>query len=63
LTSITIPDTVTAIGGSAFLSSGITSITIPNNVSRIESLTFGSCKSLTNVVIGTGVTYIGQKAF
>ena len=47
LTSITIPDSVTSIGGSAFSGcSGLTSITIPDSVTSIGSGAFGGCAKL-----------------
>ena len=64
LTSITIPNTVTSIGYTAFaFCSGLTSITIPNSVTSIGSDVFNSCSGLTSVTIGTGVTSIGTAAF
>ena len=51
LTSVTIPNSVTTIGGSAFLGcSGLTSVTIPNSVTTIEGGAFDYCTGLTSVV-------------
>ena len=62
--SITIPNSVTSIGNSAFKGcDGLTSITIPNNVIAIGSSAFEGCTGLKNVTLGTGVTSIGDYAF
>jgi len=64
LTSITIPDSVTSIGGAAFsYCTNLTSVTIPDVVSRIERSTFGFCTGLTNVTIPSSVASIGVGAF
>jgi len=52
LTSVTIPPSVTSIGGEAFYHcTGITSITIPSGVTNFGLYTFTGCTSLTNVTI------------
>ena len=64
LTSITIPDSVTSIGGSAFDNcAGLTSVTIGNGVTSLDSDAFSGCIGLTSVTIGSGVTRIGNSAF
>ena len=70
---ITIPDTVTdgdnsytvtEIGGMAFYRTDITKITIPSSVTRIESLAFYNCHSLTKIIIPeSGLLKIGDNAF
>ena len=64
LTSVTIPDSVTSIGGSAFYRcTNLTSITIPSSVTSIGRLTFYNCTSLTSITIPDGVTSIEYEAF
>ena len=63
-TSVTIPDSVTSIGSSAFGDcTSLTSITIPNSVTSIGKSAFYYCTSLTSVTIGNSVTSIGMAAF
>ncbi len=64
LTSISLPQNVTSIGGWAFQNcSSLKDITIPNSVISIGSTAFGDCTSLTSVTISTSVTSIGSSAF
>ncbi|MBQ8546603.1 MAG: InlB B-repeat-containing protein [Clostridia bacterium] len=64
LTSITIPDSVTAIGRYAFYDcTSLTSVTIPDSVTYIEYGAFASCTSLTSVTIPNSVTSIESNAF
>ena len=62
--SVTIPNSVTCIGDSAFRDcSGLMSITIPDSVASIGSSAFRDCSGLASVTIGNGVTSIGELAF
>ena len=64
LTSVTIPDSVTSIGGSAFsYCTSLTSVTIPDGVTSINSGAFYNCTSLKSVTIGNNVKSIGYGAF
>ena len=64
ITSITIPNSVTSIGNSAFWGcKSLTSITIPNSVTSIGDEAFRWCKSLTSITIPNSVTSIGDNAF
>ena len=64
LTSVTIPNSVTSIGGSAFSGcSGLTSITIPDSVTYISSYAFKGCSGLSSVTIGNSVTCIDAYTF
>ena len=63
-TSVTIPNSVTSIGESAFFGcSGLTSVTIPNSVTSIGGGAFSWCSGLTSVTIPNSVTSIGDYAF
>ena len=63
-TSITIPESVTSIGGGAFAGcSNLVSITIPESVTKIGVRAFYGCSSLTYITIPEGVTSIGGSTF
>lgn len=64
ITSITIPNSVTSIGISAFQwCSDLTSINIPQNVKSISRATFYGCSQLTSLTIPNGITSIEEGAF
>ncbi len=50
MTSVTIPNSVTSIGGSAFLGcTGLTSVTIGENVEKIGNRAFYNCSKLSTI--------------
>ena len=64
-TIVSIPDTITTIGGHAFADCPfLISVTIPNSVTSIEDYyAFGYCSSLTSINIPNSVKSIGYYAF
>ena len=63
LTSVTIPETVTSLGLSAFEDCNITSVVIPGSLNNIASYAFSGCFSLTNATICNGIPYIAEGMF
>jgi hypothetical protein len=61
---VTIPDSVTSIGGSAFNNCiSLTNATIGSGVTSIGSNAFFKCTDLTSITIPNNVTSIGVSAF
>ncbi len=64
LTSITIPESVTAIREYAFYNcSGLTGVTIPNSVTAIGECAFYNCSKMTSMVIPENVDTIDRYTF
>ncbi len=63
LTSVTIPNTVTSIGGQAFDDCSLTNVSIPNSVTSLGEGAFEYCQSLTSITLPDSVTSIGDEAF
>lgn len=62
VTSVVIPNTITAIGKEAFFACHLLSVTIPSSVTSIGDYAFCNC-TLPSVTIPTSVTSIGNYAF
>lgn len=64
ITSLEIPDTVTSIAESAFIScTSLETLTLSTNLVSIGKNAFSDCSSLTSLVIPDSVTSIGDSAF
>jgi len=64
LTGIILPNSVTSIGGGAFMGClSLANVTIPDGVTSIGDGAFGCCISLASVTIPNSVTSIGIQAF
>ena len=62
--NIVIPDSITSIGGYAFVRcASLKSVIIPNSVTSIDQMAFYSCTSLNSVTIGSNVERIASAVF
>lgn len=57
LTSVSIPDSVTSIGNSAFSSTALCSITIPSSVMSIGKSVFFHCTRLSDITVDSNSNY------
>jgi len=73
LTGITLPETLTSLGDWAFAGCGLTRLALPNSLTNIQDASYISiggpfgvfnwCTSLTNVIFGKDLAYLGTGAF
>ena len=64
LTTLSMPNSVTYVGESAFWGcSGLTSVTLSSNLAELSSNVFRDCVGLTSLTIPKGVTSIRNEAF
>ena len=63
LSEVTLPDSLTEIGCSAFRVSGILHIELPDGVTSLADGTFANCGALSQVTLPDGLTSIGSEAF
>ncbi|MDE6382977.1 MAG: leucine-rich repeat domain-containing protein [Paramuribaculum sp.] len=63
LTEISMPNSITSIGSSAFEETGLTSVIIPQAVHNIGHQAFDGCRSLASVSLPDSLIYIGEYAF
>ena len=64
LLSVTLPENVTEIGGSAFYGcTGLLSMTLPESVATIGESAFYGCSSLSVLSLGESLETIGESAF
>jgi len=73
VTGITLPETLTSVGDWAFRGCGLTRLALPNSLTNIQDASYVSiggpfgvfnwCTSLTNVIFGKDLAYLGTGAF
>ena len=63
ITTVTLPDSVTAIMVGAFKGSGVVNVNIPSGVTVIEEDTFLSCESLSSITIHSKIIQIKPASF
>lgn len=62
LTSVLIPDSIVAIGESAFMSNAFSSLTLPDSVETVGDFAFVGTP-LQEIVLGEGLRSLGESAF
>lgn len=64
LTSVTLPEGVTAVRAGAFSGCGaLTAVTFPDSLTVIGSCAFENCVSLTGIILPDGIGTLGSRAF
>jgi hypothetical protein len=63
LTSVSLPSTAHKIQEWAFSNTAFTTFVIPDYIEEVATHSFYSCKQLTGIYVGTGLSTIGWKAF
>ena len=63
LTSVKIPETITAIPYGAFMQSAIETVELPNSITSIGYYAFAGCSNLKTINIPNSVTFIDDCAF
>lgn len=63
LTEVTLPNSVTSVGGVFYDCTNLMSANIPQNVAKVGPSMFYNCKKLTSITIPEGCEGIGSSAF
>jgi len=63
LSNISIPSTVTSLGGLSFYGTAVTNVVIPSGVTNVGVSAFYGCRSLTEVIFEGSSTVISNSAF
>ena len=63
LSSISLPDSVTTLGGSAFKRADIESFRVPAGVTVLSDNLFEECKHLENIILHDNITSFGVRTF
>ena len=63
LERVTLPNTLTSIGYSAFSGTKLSSVVIPNSVTEIGNDAFGNCYSLKQITLPNALTKISDQMF
>lgn len=63
LSRASFPNTLLTIGNNAFYNTSLRQLNVPNSVTTIGSGAFSMSSDIEKVVIGTGISSIGERAF